>query len=77
MFEMWDFFREMGGLKCGMFFGGERCFLVERKAPQAGASATPGTWRHGDWEMRKYGEGEAVFQDCFSDYLGNYFSDYA
>ena len=27
VFEMWDFFREMGGLKCGVFFRGERCFF--------------------------------------------------
>ena len=39
MFEMWDFFSEMGGLKCGVFFGEEDVFSRERKAPQAGASA--------------------------------------
>ena len=34
MFEMWDFFREMGGLKCGVFFVEEDVFWGGKESPK-------------------------------------------
>lgn len=66
MFEMWDFFREMGGLKCGVFFVEEDVFWGGKESPKGANMA--GAIFGGILVL----EG----QDCFSGYLGNYFSDY-
>ena len=44
VFEMGDFFREMGGLKCGVFFG--RCitilkFSADEKSPDGATRGKP------------------------------------
>ena len=44
MFEMWDFFSEMGGLKCGVFFVEEDVFWWREKLRRRG-QAPGGVWR--------------------------------